>query len=489
MKEIIKKNLDNTLITGYIPELGKHISGKVREVHFTSEKIGDPIVMIASDRVSVFDHILNKAIPFKGNILNKFANWAFDNTQDIIQNARLESSHPNVSVQKRCKNLMIECVVRGYVWGSLAGEYEAGDRQMFGITFPDGLYRYQKFDEPIFTPTMKSENDEHIDYEEVEKLVGKDIAKQVKDISIKLYKRGAKLAEKRGLLFIDTKYEFGLDENDKLTLIDEANTPDSSRYCEISEYKKFDEIKKEIASGKYKNVSELLLKKPELKIKELSKQFVRDIIIKKGFGYGAQGPIPSLDDEDVIQIVERYVELYEKLTGDKFEIPSGNVRSTLIESLKQDGYISGQLVVIVAGSNSDLPHIDDIQVELDKYGIKSVFRICSAHKQLLKAEKMFSKYNDSIEQIVFVTIAGGTDALSGVASFYSHHPVISCPPGDYYESCMLNPPGSSNSTILKTANLAKHIATMFAINDSKIKQKIIELNELKVKKLEEADNE
>lgn len=488
MKQIIKDNLNNTLENGYVPELGKHIHGKVRDVHFTSEKIGDPIVMIASDRVSVFDQILNKNIPFKGNILNKFANWAFDNTEDIIQNARLKSPHPNVVVQKNCKNLMIECVVRGYVWGSIAGEYEEGQRELFGLTLPEGLLRYQKFDEPLFTPTMKSENDEHIDYAEVERLIGKELAKKVKDISLKLYNRGAELAEKQGLIFIDTKYEFGLDENDELTLIDEANTPDSSRYCEISEYKKFDKIKKEFKSKKYNDVSELLAKNPELKIKELSKQFVRDIITKKGYSYGSTGKVPELDDNDVIEIVQRYVELYEKLTGEKFVFPQTNVKSSLIESLKKEGYIEGQLVVIVAGSNSDMHHIEKIREALDKYGIKSIYRICSAHKQLLKANNMFGKYNDSIEQLVFVAIAGGTDALSGVASFYSLHPVISCPPTEYYESCLLNPPGSSNSTILKIPNLAKHIATIFASNNPEIKKKIVQFNQEKIKKLEESDN-
>lgn len=489
MESIIKKNLKNTLECGYIPELGKHLAGKVRDVHFTSPNIGEPIIMVATDRVSVFDHVLNRQIPFKGNILNKFADWAFDNTEDIIPNARMKSPHSNIIIQKRCKNLMVECIVRGYVWGSLAGDYEKGKREMFGLTLPDGLLRFQKFEEPIFTPTTKSETDDPITYAEMEAMVGVEMAAKVKEISIKLYKRAAELAEKQGLLFIDTKYEFGIDENGELLLIDEANTPDSSRYCEKSEYEKFAKIEAEFYQGGYANVNEVIAKNPELKIKELSKQFVRDVITEKGFSYGSTGEVPNLEDEDVIEITKRYIDLYEKLTGNKFDYPNEDVRASLIHGLKTEGYIKGQQVVIVAGSDSDLPHIEKIQKELDKYEIKSVYRICSAHKQLLKSYDMFTQYNESIEQLVFVTIAGGTDALSGVASFNTIHPVISCPPQAYYESCMLNPPGSSNSTILKPSNLARHIATIFASNNSELKAKLIEYNNQKVAKLENADNE
>ncbi|MEN8248452.1 MAG: phosphoribosylaminoimidazolesuccinocarboxamide synthase [Bacteroidota bacterium] len=333
-KKIIRENLNNTLDSGYIEELGEHLKGKVRHVHFPEGKeIGRPVVMVASDRVSVFDHVLDRKIPFKGIVLNKLNEWAMNNTTDIIKNASLPSPHPSVLIQKYCNNIMVECVVRGYVWGSMAGEYESGQRDFYGTHFEDGLLRYQKLEEPFFTPTTKAEHDEAMTYAEVEEKLGKDVAAKVKSISIELYKRASQLAKERGLLFIDTKYEFGFDENNELTLIDEANTPDSSRYSYIEEYEKFEKIKSEMEAGNYANVTELLTEKPELKIKELSKQFVRDIITEKGFSYGSSGDVPNLDDDDVVEVSNRYIKLYENLTGEKFEFPDENIG--LMNSLKQ----------------------------------------------------------------------------------------------------------------------------------------------------------
>jgi len=487
-KKIIRDNLNNTLSTGFVPELGKHKSGKVRDIHFTSLEVGEPIIMIASDRVSSFDHILDRCIPFKGQVLNMFNEWAFKNTVDIIPNASLKSPHPNVLIQKYAKNIMVECVVRGYVWGSLAGEYEQGDRIICGLKFGEGLLRYGKLTDPIFTPTTKSEHDEAMTYSDVEKQIGEKLAKEVKDIAIKLYKRGAELAEKSGMIFIDTKYEFGVDDNGVLHLIDEANTPDSSRYCSIEEYEKFKSITTEMATGVYKNVSDLLEKKPALKIKEMSKQFVRDVLIEKGFSYGSTGAPPSLDDEDVVEVSYRYIELYETLTGEKFKFPGSSVRQGLIDGLRKAGYIKGGIAIIMAGSDSDMLHVDRIKNELNSFGIPSSARICSAHKQPTSCEEIVKKYNSSLEPTVIIGVAGGTDALSGVASFHSVHPVISCPPDPLeYQSCIKNPPGSSNSLILRPANVARHVAQIFSSQIPGVKDKIIEKNNTKIDKLIKAD--
>ena len=488
-KNKIKENLYNTLESGFIPELGNHKSGKVRDIHFTSNKIGKPIIMVASDRVSAFDFILSRRIPFKGKVLNLINEWAFENSKDIIKNASEKSPHPNVIIQKYYKNIMIECVVRGYVWGSLAGEYEDGKREICGIKLDEGLLRYQKLEDPLFTPTTKAdEHDEPMTFDEVRKKLGDKTANKVKEVALKLYKRGAELAAGSGLIFIDTKYEFGLDDDGELYLIDEANTADSSRYCSIEEYEKFEKIKKEMEQGSHNNVSDLLKKKPELKIKELSKQFVRDVLTEKGFSYGSTGKIPELSDEDVIEVSYRYIRLYETLTGKEFIFSEGNVKSDLIYSLRKEGYIKGGLVVIMAGSDSDMPHIEKIQKELEKYDIPSDVRICSAHKQPGRCEEVIKKYNSSLEPIVIIAIAGGTDALSGVASFHSVHPVISCPPNpDEFMSCIRNPPGSSNSLILRPANAARHCAQILGYHDNKVKNILLESNVKKIKKLEEAD--
>ncbi len=490
-KEIIRANINNTLDSGYVPELGTHKSGKVRDIHFTSLEVGKPIVMVASDRVSSFDFVLNRRIPFKGMVLNQFNQWAFENSEDIIQNASMESPHDNIIVQKYYKNIMVECVVRGYVWGSMAGEYEAGKREMYGAVIPDGLLRYEKLDEPLFTPTTKADDhDAPMTYKEVEDLLGVDMTSKVKMTAIKLFQRASELAEKQGLVFIDTKYEFGIDENNELHLIDEANTPDSSRYCSQNEYKKFDDIKKEMETESYSNVTELLKAKPKLKIKELSKQFVRDVLISKGFSYGSEGEPPSLSDDDVIEVSYRYIDLYEKLTGNEFIFPSGDVMQGMLSGLKKEKYIKGGLAVIMAGSDSDLPHMENIRTELSKYNITSEFRICSAHKQGSACEEIIEKYNQSIEPIIYVTVAGGTDALSGVVSYHSIHPVISCPPDkNNYLSCVQNPPGSSNSLILRPANVAKHVAKILGQHIPEIRKTIIKMNEKKTKTLENADIE
>ena len=486
--ETIRKNLNNVLDSGFIPELGEHKSGKVRDIHFTSLEVGKPIIMVASDRVSVFDHVLDRRIPFKGRILNLLNTWAMKNTEDIIPNASMNSPHANVLVQKYYKNIMVECVVRGYVWGSMAEEYEKGKREVCGIRLPEGLLRYQKLDEPLFTPTTKSEHDEAMTFEQVSKMIGKELAEKVRDVSIRLYMRGVELAQKAGLLFIDTKYEFGTDDHGSLFLIDEANTPDSSRYCSVEEYEKFERVRKEMSGGAFKNVSELLKQKPGLKVQEMSKQFVRDVIIEKGFGYGSTGKPPSLSDDDVVEVSWRYIRLYEILTGNSFEFPPSNVRAELLSSLEEEGYIRGCLAVIVAGSDSDMSHLEKLRAELGKYGIRSQVRICSAHKQPSACEELVSKYNSSVEPVVFISVAGGTDALSGVLSFLSVHPVISCPPNpSEYASCILNPPGSSNSTVLNVSNAAKHVAQIFGHQLPALQKQILDKNSEKLEKLRMAD--
>jgi len=491
-KKIIKENLDNTLTSGYIPELGMHKPGKVRDVHFTSAELGKPIVMVASDRISCFDNILSRQIPFKGRVLNLFTKWAFENTEDIVNNAMIKSPYENVVIQKKMEKIPFEFVVRGYVWGSMAADYEAGKRDFCGIKMPDTLLRYQKLPEPLFTPATKAEDGEHdinVSFEYMAKKLGRALATQLRTAAIGLFKRGAELARKRGFIFIDTKYEFGLDENRNIHLIDEANTPDSSRYCTVKEHEKFKLIEKEMATGRYKTVSDLLKVKPELKVSELSKQFARDVLVAKGFSYGSSGKVPDLSDEDVTEVAYRYISLYERLTGRKFKFPSGNVKEDLLYNLKKEGYIKGGIAVIIAGSDSDMPHIKKIQDELGKYDIPSELKICSAHKQPSKCEEVVKKYNDSVEPVVFITIAGGTDALSGVVSYHSIHPVISCPPDkNEFSSCVTNPPGSSNSLILRPANVARHVAKILGQSNENLKKVILDKNDEKIKKLEDADN-
>merc|ERR1719379_3314092 len=169
--------------------------------------------MVTNDRVSAFDYILPNLIPFKGQVLNMISEWTMNQTKDVIPNALVENVDASVVVQKKMRNLNVEFIVRGYLWGSMAAAYEKGDRTFCGLSVADGLIRFQKFPEPIFTPTTKAEvgHDENMTMDEVEKLVGKEMADKAKDAALKLYARGQKLMAERGLILIDTKYEFGTD--------------------------------------------------------------------------------------------------------------------------------------------------------------------------------------------------------------------------------------------------------------------------------------
>ncbi|KAJ9463007.1 Phosphoribosylaminoimidazole-succinocarboxamide synthase [Diplonema papillatum] len=474
------------LDASFMPELGPSKKGKVRDIYFSEDKV----LMVATDRVSAFDHNIPNLIPYKGMLLNKIATAAFKATEDIVANAVIGSPDPNVVIQKKVKNLGVECIVRGYMWGSMAGLYEKGGRDICGLTMPDGLLRYQQLPEPIFTPTTKAETgpDENMTFAEVEELVGKDLAAQVRELSMKLYQRGCEVAAKAEppLLFIDTKYEFGLDADNKLYLIDEVNTPDSSRLCSVAEYN--EKWPKIAASAKdFKNVTELLNQKPELKVKEFSKQYVRDVLLEAGFKPGKE--VPKLTEEQVVECTKRYIQVYESLTHEKFDYPLYSVSAStrLVNNLKHAGVIKGFCAIIAAGSNSDLGHMEKLSAALDTWGIPSKKRICSAHKQPSKLENLITTLNTSIEPVVIIGCAGGTDALSGTASFSSVFPVISCPPDGRNETCLTNPPGSSNSYILRPDNVAKHVAQLFSIHSPVLAQKLVAAAKSKVAVLEKVD--
>eukprot|EP01059_Diplonema_ambulator_P034820 TRINITY_DN799_c0_g2_i1.p1 TRINITY_DN799_c0_g2~~TRINITY_DN799_c0_g2_i1.p1 ORF type:complete len:491 (+),score=190.94 TRINITY_DN799_c0_g2_i1:72-1544(+) len=473
----------------FMPELGPVKKGKVRDIYFT----GDNVLMVATDRVSAFDHNIPNLIPYKGMLLNKIAERSFKMTEDIIPNALIASPDPNVVIQKKLTNLGIECIVRGYVWGSMAAAYEKGERSICGVSVPENLIRYQKLDEPLFTPTTKAEHgpDENMTHEEVVAKIGAEKAAFIKEVSIKLYQRGVEMAAAANppLMFIDTKYEFGEDADGKIYLIDEANTPDSSRMCELSEW----EAKYPLISSGVKdfggNASELLKAKPELKIKEFSKQYVRDILLEAGFKPGKE--VPKLTEEQVVECTKRYIQVYESLTHETFTYPKYCVPAStrLVSNLKEAGIIKGYCAMIFAGSNSDLGHMEKLAKCLDEWGIPSKKRICSAHKQALKLDAAVQLYNRSIEPLVIIGCAGGTDALSGTASWSSLFPIVSCPPDGRNESCLLNPPGSSNSYCLRPDNVAKHVAQMFSIHSKDLQRRLRENCESKVAALEAADAE
>ena len=330
----VANHLENILTNPQLPKLGNVQEGKVRNSYSIPTSKGNLRIMIASDRVSAFDVILNRAIPFKGVVLNAIANHSFVQLQNYIEIANLHSPHPRITIQQEITNIGVECVMRGYIWGSLANEYEQGKREKCGHMLPNDLLRYQQLAKPLFTPTTKAEHghDQDITLKEMarvmhDKLNGNghnwyDYAQSIQNTAQDLYHRGAHNAQKTGLILLDTKYEFGINKNDpdqKIVLIDEVHTPDSSRYVEQREWEnKFPQIEAQMQTGKYSNVTALLKDQPQLKIKEWSKQLVRDVLIEQGYD-GTSGKPPTLTDQQVIETSARYIEVYERLTGKEFD--------------------------------------------------------------------------------------------------------------------------------------------------------------------------
>ncbi len=274
--------------------------GKVRDVYTVKN---DLLVMIATDRISAFDVVLPKGIPFKGQMLNQIAAKFLDATADIVPNWKLASPDPMVTVGLRCEGYPVEMIVRGYLCGSAWRAYKSGVREICGVKIPDGMRENQRFPEPIITPTTKAElglHDEDISKEEILKqgLVSPEDYALLEKYTMELFLRGTDIAAKRGLILVDTKYEFGKRDG-KIYLIDEIHTPDSSRYF-------------------YKESYEELFAKG-LQQRQLSKEFVREWLMENNFSGQAGQKVPEMTDEIVRSISDRYIELYENITGNKFE--------------------------------------------------------------------------------------------------------------------------------------------------------------------------
>jgi phosphoribosylaminoimidazole-succinocarboxamide synthase len=273
--------------------------GKVRDVYNIDDKY---LLMIVSDRISAFDVVLPKGIPFKGQVLNQIAAKFLDVTSDIVPNWKIATPDPNVTFGHRCHPYPVEMIVRAYLTGSSWRSYKAGAREICGIRIPEGMKEHQKFDNPIITPTTKAEqglHDEDISRDEIirQGLISETVYNQIEKYTMEVFLRGSEIADQHGLILVDTKYEFGEKEG-KVYLIDEINTPDSSRYFYADDYReRFDK---------------------GLPQRQLSKEFVRQWLMANGFQGIAGQKMPQLTDLFVSEVAERYIELYEKITGDKF---------------------------------------------------------------------------------------------------------------------------------------------------------------------------
>ena len=282
------------------PNLKSVYKGKVREVYNINDEL---LVMIATDRLSAFDVILPKQIPFKGQILNQIATKMMNETVDIVPNWLIATPDENVAIGHLCSPFKVEMVIRGYLSGHAAREYKAGKRMLCGVKMPEGMIENDKFPIPMITPSTKADNGEHDEDISREDILSKGIVSEVdylvlEDYTRKLFQRGTEIAAKRGLILVDTKYEFGKTKDGKIVLIDEIHTPDSSRYFYADGYQYRQN------SGEAQ--------------KQLSKEFVRQWLIENGFQGKDGQQIPEMNEEKITEISNRYIELYEQITGEKF---------------------------------------------------------------------------------------------------------------------------------------------------------------------------
>jgi phosphoribosylaminoimidazole-succinocarboxamide synthase len=282
-----------------LPGQTKFYKGKVRDVYTVNS---ETLVMVASDRISAFDHVLPKGIPYKGQVLSQIAAKFLNATSDIVPNWMEATPDPSVTIGKMCDPFKVEMVIRGYLTGHAWREYKLGKRMICGVPMPEGMLENQKFESPILTPTTKEDvgHDEDISRKDIlmQGIVCEADYIKLEEYTIALFQRGTEIAAEKGLILVDTKYEFGKDKNGVITLIDEIHTPDSSRYFHIEGYE-----------GMVKNGESP---------KQLSKEFVRQWLIENGF-QGKEGQlIPEMSEEYCNSVSQRYIELFEYITGDKF---------------------------------------------------------------------------------------------------------------------------------------------------------------------------
>lgn len=395
----------------FLPELGSPYRGKVREVYDRN----DTLAIIASDRISVFDRVLSEPIRDKGHVLTKLSLFWFDRTKDIISNHLVSNPDANVMIVKKCKPILLEVIVRAYLAGSLWRDYQSGKRTKCGVNLPEGLQQNDPLPDLIVTPTTKSMHghDEDITKENAieQGLVTRELWNEIEFTALSLFKRGQEILKQKGLILVDTKYEFGLDANNRLVLIDEIHTPDSSRFWFTKDY----------------NLKE---------IKFPDKEFAREWM--RSHGFTGNGPAPSLPKEIQEKIRKGYQDVYQTITGESLEESYEPINTRLLLNLKKAQIIHGLFALLLAGSEKDMTHVEKITEVLKEHGIPFKTIIASAHKHPSQVLEIIEQYNQSLEPIVCITIAGRSNALSGVVAANIKWPVIACPPFKDYSDYLTN---------------------------------------------------
>ncbi len=399
------------------PQLKIIHSGKVRDSFRINDKVR---MLVVSDRISSFDSVLNSEIPLKGAVLNGIASWWFCQTKDIIGNHFIKMIDPNIALVKEAEPVRIEMIVRGYLTGSMWRRYQKGDREFSGIKVPDGLTKNMKFKQPILTPTTKEKHDREITPADIVKegWATAEIYDQMADVSLKLFQRGSDLLREKGIILVDTKYEFGLLDG-KLILIDEIHTPDSSRFWSIDSY----------------NID------PE-NIDQMDKEYVRQWLLNNKVD---DQIVDLLPPEVIAETSKRYLSIYRIITGEELLFDQDiDIRQRIVSNLIKADIIKDAFVIIIMGSSSDLPHCQKIRNVLNEYDVFTSLRVVSAHKNGERIPELMREYNNFLEPGVIIAVAGRSNGLGGALAANSNLPVISCPPFKDKLDMMIN----INSTLM-----------------------------------------
>lgn len=454
----------NYILNLKTPQLEKIHSGKVRE----SFRIDNETRMIvATDRISSFDFVLRTPVPGKGAVLNKLAAYWFENTRDIIDNHFIKLIDSNISLVKEASPIRVEMIVRGYLCGSAWRNYAKGKRTSSGVEIPDGMKQNEQFENPIVTPTTKEKNDREISPAELieEGWLTADLYVQMEKISLKLFQRGQEILAERGLILVDTKYEFGLIDN-KLALIDEIHTPDSSRFWLIDNYEK----------------------DPENAV-QMDKEYVRSYLLNNKINNKFSRTLP---ERIVQETTKRYRDLYEMITEEKISADDENVYQRIYGNLVKHKLIKDAFVAIIMGSDSDLEHCREIKKAVERYKVMTDMRVVSAHKNGEDIAGIIKEYNGSIEPGAVIAVAGRSNGLGGALAANLTLPVFNCPPFKDKVDMMVNlnsslmmPSNTPAATVIDPQNAA--LIAVKSLNLHRLKN-VFELEIQKMKQqLREAD--
>ena len=454
----------NCLDKIYTPQLKKIHTGKVRDSFRINEK---KRMIVVTDRISCFDKVLKSTIPNKGAVLNGISNFWFEKTKNIVDNHSIEVIDPNINLVKEAEPIRVEMIVRGYLTGSMWRGYQQGKRSFSSVIVPDGLSRNQKFNKPILTPTTKEKSDREITPEDIikEGWAERRVYDEMTRISMQLFELGTKILNEKGIILVDTKYEFGL-LGDKVILIDEIHTPDSSRFWSKEAYEK----------------------DPQ-NVEQIDKEFVRQWLLKNK----KDGDYPDILPPEIIEETsKRYLEIFKIVTGKKLDTEI-DIRHRIYKNLVQNRIIKDGYVIIIMGSPSDLEHCKKIKSHLDKYEIFVDMRVISAHKNGERIPELAEVYNNSIEPGSLIAVAGRSNGLGGALAANLAIPVINCPPFKDKIDMMVNinsslimPSNTPAMTVIdvSSASLAalrslniRRLKDVFMKEISKIKRSLIEADD------------